>query len=134
MSRWRIPAVVAVIVFLVDGCTTSTLEQSAPVPGQVSRSGRPVIANLKASNNGVFLFYYIPLWSGEFNRPNRQDYELFEDQIKPKFIRRMFDARCAKLKGTAVEDVKISTSSSGAMALWIFWKRSISGEAVVTGR
>ena len=93
-----LPVILLIVVFFA-GCTTSQVSHLPAVAGQKSSTGREVVANLKGSNNGLFLFYYIPLWSGSVTRPNRRNYECFENQLRPKYLMRMLNARAEKLEG-----------------------------------
>lgn len=114
----------------VSGCVTSTIRHDKPVEGQLSSSGRRVVANLEGANNGVFLFYYIPLWTGAPGRPNRMDWDPFVNQLGDKYMYRMVDGYSKRLKADAVEDVRLSESSTGMWGLWIFWRRTRSVSAV----
>ena len=119
----------AALVF--SGCAhTSTLTWEAPVAGQKSSEGNPVVWNLSAVNNGMFLFYFIPLWSGHPTSPNRHDYKIGQNKLTRANMRRQLECLLKPLEADRVEDVKISESSSGAMGLWIIWKRSVKGEGV----
>lgn len=121
----------AAIALLLAGCAqTSTLHWTAPVPGQRSRSGTPVLWNLTAVNNGMYLFYFIPLWCGYNTRPNRHDYELGKHLLTEPEMRRMLDCHLQELKADRVEDVEFAESSSGALGLWIIWKRSMRATGV----
>ncbi|MBQ9088489.1 MAG: hypothetical protein IJY46_06890 [Lentisphaeria bacterium] len=108
------------------GCVrTSTLEWSKPVPGAVSSSGTPVVWQLKARNCGVYLFNVVPIWSGKESRPNRKDYRIGQDRVNEWDMRRLLDSQLHKLGADRVEDIKMSSYSSGAWGLWIFWKKSM---------
>jgi len=85
---------------------------------------------LHGMNTGVYLFYYIPLWSGNPYRPNRREYNLFEHQTDWKAMRRMFGKGNEKLKGDAIEDFSCRESSSGVYGLWIVWKRAVRADAL----
>lgn len=116
---------------LAGGCVTSTVKHVRAEKGTTTADGRKVVAYMQGMNSGMFLFYYIPLWSGKENRPNRRDYDTFENHIERKHMRKMLDIHAKKLGGDGVEDVKIHTASSGFWSLWILWKRSIHGTATV---
>ena len=121
----------ALIAMLVlSGCVTSVCQFSAPEKGMKSRKGHEVVATLTGLNTGVFLFNVIPVWSGKPHRPNRMDYEFFEDLVDANGMRRMFDKKAKLLKADGVEDFSYTESSSGVWTLWIFWKRAIRAEAV----
>ena len=108
------------------GCVrTSTLEWSKPVPGAVRSSGTPVVWQLKARNCGVYLFNVVPIWSGKESRPNRKDYRIGQDRVNEWDMRRLLDSQLHKLGADRVEDIKMSSYSSGAWGLWIFWKKSM---------
>ena len=120
----------AVSALFSGGCVTSTFKMTDPAPGQVSREGHPVRKVLHGMNTGVYLFYWIPLWSGNPRRPNRREYDVFTHQVEWKSMRRMFDRANGMLKGDGVEDFSCRESSSGAFGLWIFWKRAVRAEAL----
>ena len=116
----------AMTLLLAAGCAhTSTLEWTPGEPGQVTSSGKKVMWNLTGVNNGMYLFNCIPLWSGYSTRPNRHDYELFQDLLTVSEMRKLLDDKLKELGADAVEDIKISESSSGAAGLWIVWKRTM---------
>ena len=121
----------AAAALLLAGCAqTSTLTWTKPVPGQLSSSGAPVLWNLTAVNNGMYLFYWIPLWCGYNTRPNRHDYELGKHLLTEPEMRRMLDCYLLQLKADRVEDVEYAETSSGALGLWFIWKRSMRARGV----
>ncbi len=124
-----LPVILLIVVFFA-GCTTSQVSHLPAVAGQKSSTGREVVANLKGSNNGLFLFYYIPLWSGSVTRPNRRNYECFENQLRPKYLMRMLNARAEKLEATGIDDFTMTERSTGFFTLWILWHREASASAV----
>ena len=121
----------ALLTLLVSGCVTSTLKITPAEPGRVSRNGSPVAYSLKGMNSGVYLFYYIPLWTGNPRRPNQRDYDILRHRINDKAIYRMFDAANRRRRTDGVEDVTVESRSSGVWTLWIFWKRSVHGSGVL---
>ncbi len=122
----------AVITALcLAGCAhTSTLSWEPPVEGQKSSEGNPVVWNMTATNNGMFLFNFIPLWSGHPTSPNRFDYKLGQNRLTRANMRRLLECKLEPLKADRIEDVKITESASGMAGLWIIWKRSVRGEGV----
>ncbi|WP_294481218.1 hypothetical protein [uncultured Victivallis sp.] len=111
------------------GCNTSVVKSFPAVEGQTSSTGARVLANLEGSNWGLFLFYYIPLWSGNPNRPNRRDYTTFRNRIENKYTAGMLRGWARQMKAD-VEDIQITDSSTGFFSLWILWRRSQSATAV----
>ena len=109
---------------LLAGCNTSFIRSTPPVPGQLSSSGRPVVGNIEASNTGLYLFYWLPVWSGSTTRPNRREYNMFSDRLHNRYMYPMLEDRSRLLKGDGVEDVISRESSSGWMTLWILWRRT----------
>jgi len=138
MSRFRRKALLrrgvfllaAVLFLLPSGCVTSTFRMTDPDPGQCSSEGHPIRKVLHGMNTGIYLFYWIPLWSGSPRRPNRREYDLFTHQVDWKAMRRMFDKANRRLKGDAIEDFSCRESSSGAFGLWIVWKRAVRAQAL----
>ena len=121
----------AAAALMLAGCAeTSTLAWTKAEPGQLSKSGNRVLWNLSAVNNVMFLFNCIPLWTGYSTRPNRHDYELGKHLLTEPEMRRMLDCYLRELKADRVEDVEFSESSSGALGLWIIWKRSMRATGV----
>lgn len=111
------------------GCVTSTVTCRMEVaPKEKIKSGKQVVAQLDGMNSGVFLFYYIPLWSGKDTRPNRREYKTFRNLVGQKNMKRMLEMYSRKfLKADAVENISCEEKSSGVWTLWILWKRSIHG-------
>ena len=131
MKKYFLLTAFAATVLLAGGCVrTSTLEWTPAQIGDVSSSGKEVAYHLKARNCGLYLFNCIPIWSGKVSRPNRKDYELWEDMVNEWDMRRLLDRELKRLGASHVEDVKMSSYSSGAWTLWIFWKKSMTASAV----
>lgn len=115
-----------IIVLCCAGCAhTSTLEWEPPIPEQCSSKGNTVLWNLTAVNRGMYLFNFIPLWSGHPTHPNRHEYELGQNMLTRDKMRRMMDIHLNKWDADKVEDVEIKESSSGAFSLWIVWRRTM---------
>ena len=121
-------------ILLLCGCTsTSAITQFPGQKGEVSSGGKPITWHLKASNRGLYLFYFIPIWSGKPNRPNKAVYDTFQDHLTDRDMLELLDKRRQQLKGDALEDMTVRYASSGWWSLWIFWHRSSVGSAVITG-
>jgi len=131
MKKAFSPCAAALAALLFSGCVTSTLKYYPAEPGRVSRSGAPVKYVVEAQNTGVYLFYYIPLWTGNPRYPNQRDYDLLEHRINDKTIYRMFDLAAERMHLERFEDAEITFRSSGVWTLWIFWKRLVYGRAVL---
>ncbi len=117
------------VLLLTAGCVTSTMRTYPARPGEKSPSGALVVERIDLMNSGMFLFYWLPLWSGAEHRPNRREYRSFEDRINAKYIYRAFDAQCEK--GQKVEATQIRFRSSGWWSLGILWKRMVFGSALI---
>lgn len=120
----------AVTLLSGSGCVTSTVNHIRAKGGEKSSNGNRAVAHIEGMNSGVFLFYYIPLWSGKPTRPNRRDYDTFENHISRKDMRKQLDLHAKRLGADAVDDVSIYTKSTGIWTLWIFWKRSVHGTGI----
>lgn len=130
----KISSSLAAALFLAlfgSGCVTSTLKYIPADPGSVSQSGAPVNYVVEGMNSGVYLFYYIPLWSGNPRRPNQRDYDLFRHRVNDKAIYRMFDVAARRMHSARYEDAVVTHRSVGIWTLWIVWKRSVHGRAVL---
>lgn len=117
-------AVIASILLLGSGCATSTLKWTPAAKGEKSSGGRKVLWDLEAVNNGIYLFYYIPIVCGSTRRPNRSDYQFFLHWINEKHAHRLLSSRLKPLKADAVDDVSVIFKSNGWPGLGIFWSRS----------
>ena len=124
-----LPLLAALSIF-ATGCATSTMECLRPYEGQKSSSGNEVVGNLEASISGVYLFYYIPLWSGNPKFPNQRDYNTFTDFVRPKYMSVMLENYRKRHEYDAIEDIEVKQSSSGIWTLWIFWTRDIRSRSV----
>lgn len=130
MKKQGGPAMLAAAMLAVAGCNTSEITMQPPVPGQTAPSGAKVAANLEAENWGIFLFYGIPLWSGNPGRPNRRDYVVFGNRVKEKYMDMMLRKWAKEMKADGIEELKTRESSTGFFSLWILWRREISATAV----
>ena len=130
-KRLSIFAAAALPMLWLTGCVTSTLKVTPAEPGRVSRSGAPVSYVVDGMNSGVYLFYAIPLWSGNPGCPNQRNYDLFEHRVDDKAIYRMFDVAAKRMDSARYEDAVVTHYSSGIWTLGILWKRSVHGRAVL---
>jgi hypothetical protein len=126
MKKYVMLLSAAVVAAVVSGCVrTSTLEWLPAEPGEISSSGREIAYHLKARNCGLYIFNTLPVWSGSTTRPNRREYTMWKDGVNEWDMRRLLDSQLHKLGADRVEDIKMSSYSSGAWGLWIFWKKSM---------
>ena len=123
--------VAAALLLCSAGCVTSTLKITRAEPGRRSASGGRVTHVLEGMNSGVYLFYWIPLWTGNPNCPNQRNYDLLRHRVNDKALYRMFDQTAKRMHSSRVEEVQTSSRSSGVWTLWIFWKRSVHGRALL---
>ena len=123
--------IAVIMAAVLAGCVrTSTLNWYPPAPDQKSSSGNPVVYNLEAYNCGLYLFYFIPVWSGRPAYPNRKDYKSFAHFVNEEDTRRMMDIHLKKWGAEKVEDLSFSTDNSWLWGLGILWRRSISAKGV----
>ncbi|MDD3885408.1 MAG: hypothetical protein PHI35_00870 [Victivallaceae bacterium] len=122
-------AALMLLLLISAGCTTSTISETKFSHGETAPSGRELVANIKGSNTGLFLFYYLPIWSGSYTKPNRRDYDFWENQLRFKHMDMMLRRRAEKLGADDIENMRISENSSGFWSLWILWKRNIMASA-----
>lgn len=134
MKKMMTPAILAAAMLIAAGCNTSEVFMQPAAKGQTGSDGAKAVANLEGRNWGLFLFYWIPLWSGNPGYPNQRDYTMFENRVQAKYMDKMLRARAKQLKAGGIEDLKIRESSSGFFSLWILWRRSIYATAVAVGK
>lgn len=133
MKHWTFGLLLSALL-LTAGCNTSMIRSTPPLPGQASASGRAVVGNIEASNTGLYLFYWLPVWSGSTTRPNRREYNMFSDRLHNRYMYPMLETRAKVLGGDGVEDILSRESSTGWMTLWIFWRRTRFLSAVAVDR
>jgi len=121
----------ALLAVFSAGCVTSTLKYIPAAPGTTSKKGTPVSYVVEGMNTGVYLLYFIPLWTGNPYHPNQRSYDLLSHRIDDKAIYRMFTVAAARMHSAGFQDTEISYRSSGIWTLWIIWKRSVHGRAVL---
>ena len=121
----------ALAVLFASGCATSQLRYTPAEPGRVSSSGAPVSHVVEGMNSGIYLFYFLPLWTGSPRYPNQHSYDLMRHKVDDKAIYRMFDTAAMRMRADRFEDVTITHSSIGVWTLWIVWKRSVHGRGVL---
>lgn len=126
------PFLLILLLLCGSGCATSTLKWTAGNAGEKSSSGQQVLWHLEGVNNGLYLFYWIPVFCGDSRWPNRWDYEFFEHAVNEKHALRLLNCRLKQLKADTVEDVSITYRTNGWPGLGIFWTRSFiaKGKAV----
>ena len=129
--RFSFSVAAALLALCVSGCVTSTMKITRAEPGRVSKSGAPVSYVVDGMNSGVYLFYWIPLWSGNPRCPNQRNYDIFYHRVDDKALYRMFDVAAQRMDSARYEDAVITHRSSGIWTLGIFWKRSVHGRAVL---
>ena len=129
--RFSFRAAAALAALLLAGCATSTWRITPAAPGRVAKSGKHVAFSVEGMNSGVYLFYYIPLWSGSPTNPNENRVDTFRHQVDDKSLFRMFDTANKRMRTDGVEEIVIDHRSVGVWTLWIFWKRSVHGRALL---
>ena len=120
----------AAVLLTCGGCATSLLTWR-PVEGtRYSSSGGRVLWDLQGSNKGFYLLYWIPIFCGDSNCPNRSDYDVFRHRINEKHAIVLMNSRLRPLKADAVEDISVLYSSNGWYGLGIIWTRSLTARGV----
>lgn len=119
-----LPVFFGCLLLVCSGCTTSTLSWTPAQKGEKSSSGKEVLWHLEGVNNGIYLFYYIPVVCGRTSRPNRGDYQFFRHWVNEKHALRLLHSKLIPLKAQSVEDITVKYRASGWAGLGIFWSRS----------
>ncbi len=120
----------AAVLLVCGGCATSLLSWRPAEGTRCSSSGDRVLWDLQGSNKGFYLFYWITIFCGDSNRPNRSDYDVFRHRINEKHAYVLLRSRLKPLKADAVEDVSVTFQSNGWYGLGIVWVRSLSARGV----
>jgi hypothetical protein len=130
MKQIKYLLISAFIGLVLSGCTSTSVFKCIPVKeNKVNKDGHKIVAQLKGSNVGYFLFNGIPLYSGVPHRPNRREYKSFENRVKPKHIEIMFDSQLKYINANGISDLEIKTEESGWHTLGIIWTRKVEGKA-----
>lgn len=120
------------------GCVsgqTSVTRITPPEPEQRASDGSRAVANLLVENRGVYLFNWLPVWSGNPYRPNLRKYHLFEDDMHPIHLRFMLEQAARKAGADRYTDEATVVNETGASSLWLLWSRTTRITAVaVEGR
>ena len=120
----------AVILLLCSGCTTSVCKHRLMPEGTKSSSGKNVVAGISGENRGCYLFNAVPVWSGKPHRPNENKWSLWRHRVRERDLRRMFLQRAKRLGADDIEDLEVREDSSGLWSLGILWNRTVSGHCV----
>lgn len=131
VHRFAFGAAAVLSAFLLAGCASSIWRITPAAPGRLAKSGKYVAFSIEGMNSGVYLFYYIPLWSGSPTTPNENSIDIFRHQVDDKAIFRMFDKANKRMRTDGVEEIVIDHRSVGFWTLWIVWKRSVHGRALL---
>ena len=136
MSLPRLSPVAGALLaaLFLAGCAASTWRITPADPGRVAKSGKHVAFTVEGMNSGVYLFYYIPLWSGSPTNPNENRIGMFRHRVDDKAIFRMFDAANKRMRTDGVEEITVDHRSVGVWTLWIVWKRSVHGRGLLVSK
>ena len=120
----------AAVLLICGGCATSLLTWRQVKEERFSSAGNRALWDLQGSNKGFYLFYWIPIFCGDSNCPNRSDYDLFRHRINEKHAYVLLRSRLKPLKADGVDDVSVTYQSNGWYGLGIVWVRSLSARGV----
>ena len=134
VPRFSVYAAAVLSALLFGGCAASTWRITPAAPGRIAKSGKHVAFSVEGMNSGVYLFYYIPLWSGSPTNPNENRIGMFRHRVNDKAIFLMFDEANKRMHTNGVEEIVTDHRSVGIWTLWIFWKRSVHGRALLVSK
>ncbi len=119
-------------LLLLSGCFggTSKVEILPPHDGQVTADGLPVTANIRSFNRGMYLFNWLPIWSGRPDLPNQRRYRTFRNYVKEGYnVIMMEQAVSKRVKSAELRDIHSEYHTSGMWSLWILWNRTLKTSA-----
>ena len=131
LSLWT-SAVLASVLFA--GCAASTMRITPAEQGRKTKNGKHVAFTVEGMNSGVYLFYYIPLWSGSPTNPNENRIIVLRHRVDDKAMYRMFDTANSRMHTDGVEEITTDHRSVGFWSLWIVWKRSVHARALLVSQ
>ncbi len=120
----------AVLLLVLAGCRTMKLEATPAIDGETLPDGRPITYRFKAENWGLFLFNWLPVATGNPNRPNAGDYYMGSDWLHPSPIKAQIRKEARHLKAGEVEFTEQTERETGMFSLWLVWLRVIQVNAV----
>ena len=132
--RFSLCASLVLASSLLAGCAASTLRITPAEQGRMTESGKHVAFTVEGMNSGVYLFYYIPLWSGSPTNPNENRIGVFRHRVDDKSMYRMFDTANKRMRTDGVEEIVTDYRSVGFWSLWIVWKRSVHARGLLVSR
>lgn len=132
MKRILLLSLALPTVLLLAGCFSGTsLSRVTPAwEGQLTSAGEPATANVTVENRGQFLFNWIPIWTGDATRPNLGNYNMWQNRMRPGYMRYMLEVERKKLKADRLVDLRQTEYSSGVTTLWLVWTRTVRIAAV----
>lgn len=135
MKKLWILAASAAMVISLTGCiaATSTLETYPPDQAIVAETGGRALAAAKVSNRGVYIFYYLPIWSGKPHVPNLYRFRMFKDYLSKGYMTSMLYAAQKKVGGEKIENARYMSHCNGWWGLGILWMRTMHAEATIIG-
>ena len=69
------------------------------------------------------MHHWLPLVSGNPNRPNVGDYDVATDWLNTAYLEKNLWEEAARRKAGPVEDFQLSRRSTGMFSLWLIWLR-----------
>ena len=95
--------------------------------------GRTPIAHVRASNWGWYFLKFIPIWTGNVDRPKYpQLCDWFTDNVSVEDVVGMIDAKCQELGGTTLTDLQTIDKSSYHISTIFFWLNEIEVSANIS--
>jgi hypothetical protein len=124
---------VVVASLLGGGCASVDVVPAERFAGRRFVEGAEPIAHIRASNWGWYLFKFIPIWTGNLNRPRYpQLCRWFDDNVTVDDVVGVVMAKGEELGGNVISDLQTTDKSGWQAATIFFWLNEIEVSANVS--
>ena len=129
MKSIRSLVIGAMAILAIAGLVScSTIDMSTKTEGQkLADNSDKGIAHINARVTGIYLFYFIPLISGDPENVGSSSF--FKDTVKPDSSVGMLTRKASDLGVVRVSDLTLRESESGGFSLWIIWAKNTEASA-----
>ena len=131
MKRFRTGAVP--LLFACAACATVDVVSADRLHQQTLVNGAQPIAHVRASNWGWYLFKFIPIWTGDLDRPTYpQMCDWFHDNVTVDAVAGKVTETAEKLGGNLTTDLQTTDKSEYHVSTLFFWLNEIEVSANVS--
>jgi hypothetical protein len=113
---------VLAVLILLSGCATLTVVPAERMSEQRLTPAAEPVGHIYAANWGVYLFKYLPLFTGSLSRPGVPRWPaLFSDQVQIDLLVQKVSEESKKQGGMVLTDLRTRDRSYWMQWTLIFW-------------